>query len=101
MRGLLIGLGLLFMAGTAEAATITITTTPEQDDALVTLRKKLNKDREVKLTMAEFKQYLTEQWMDSLVSQAGEDARVTVREAYQGADQATRDQVKTLLKITP
>lgn len=84
-----------------EAATITIVTTPEQDDALTTLRRKLNKDREVKLTVAEYRAYIVSQWLDSLVSQAGEDTRVTVREAYQGADQVTRDQVKTLLKITP
>lgn len=90
---------LLAAAVSTEAATITIVTTPEHEDALTVLRRKLNKDREVKLTAAEFRAYLIQQWLDSLVSQAGEDTRTTVREAYQGAPQATKDQVKTLLGI--
>lgn len=102
MRRFLLAITFLLAAAiSTEAATITIVTTPEQDDALTVLRRKLNKDREVKLTAAEYRAYLVQQWLDSLVSQAGEDTRVTVREAYQGADQATKDQVKTLLKITP
>lgn len=88
-------------AGLTEAATITITTTPEQDAALVSLRRKLNTDREVKLTTAEYHDYIVSQWLDGLVSQAGEDTRTTVREAYQSANQAKKDQVKTLLGITP
>jgi hypothetical protein len=86
-------------AGLTEAATITITTTPEQDAALVSLRQKLNKDRPIKLTAAEYRDYIVSQWLDGLVSQAGEDTRTTVREAYQGAPQATQDQVKALLGL--
>lgn len=92
-------IALLATASPTEAASFTVTTTPEQDDALIVLRRKTNKDREVKLTAAEYRAYLVQQWLDSLVSQAGEDTRTTVREAYQGADQATKDQVKTLLGI--
>ena len=92
---------LLATASLTEAATITITTTPEQDAALVSLRRKLNADRPVQLTAAEYRDYIVSQWMDSLVSQAGEDTRTTVREAYQSAPQTTQDQVKTLLGITP
>lgn len=83
----------------AEAATITIVTTPEQDAALISLRRTLNVGREVKLTAAEFKDYIVSQWLDSLVSKAGEDTRVTVREGWEKADQVTKDQVKTLLKV--
>lgn len=100
MRQILLAITFLLAAAVStEAATITITTTPEQDDALTVLQRKLNKDREVKLTAAEYRAYIVSQWLDSLVSQAGEDTRTTVREAYRDAPQATKDQVKTLLGI--
>ncbi len=99
MRAWIIGLGLLLATATAEAGTISITTTPEQDAALITLRRKLNADRPTPLTMAEFKDYLTAQWMDSLVSQAGEHSKTTLREGWEKADQAKRDQVKTILGV--
>lgn len=101
MRIWLVGLGLLLATATAEAATITITTTPEQDEALITLRRKLNADRPTPLTMAEFKDYLTAQWVDSWVSQAGEHSKTTLREGWEKATPTTKDQVKTLLGITP
>jgi len=98
-RTWIIGLGLLFMVGTAEAATITIVTTPEHDDALVTLRAKLNKERPTPLTAVEFKNYIVAQWVDSWVSQAGEHSKTTLREGWEKADQAKRDQVKTILGV--
>ena len=82
-------------------ASMTMTTTAEQDAALVALRRQFNKDRPTPLTMAEYKDYLIAQWLDGLVSKAGEDSKTTVREAWEKADQATRDKVKTLLGVTP
>lgn len=90
---------LLATASLTEAATITITTTPEQDTALQTLRQKLNKDRQTPLTAQEFKDYLVTQWLDGLVSQAGEHSKTTLRDAWEKADAVTRAKVKTDLGI--
>lgn len=81
-------------------ATFSVVTTPEIDDALKVLRARLNKDRAEPLTAVEFRTYLVSQWLDSLVSQAGEYSRTTLREAWERADQGTRDQVKATLGMT-
>jgi hypothetical protein len=102
MRAWIIALGLLLATVTAEAATITITTTPEQDVALVTLLTKLNAERKaplLPLTAKEFRDYIVAQWLDGLVSQAGEQNKTTIREGWEKADQAKRDQVKTILGV--
>jgi hypothetical protein len=99
MRTVLI-LGLLiFGTISAEAATFSITTTPEQDTALQVLRQKLNKDRPTPLTALEFHTYLVTQWLDGLVSQAGTHDQTTLREAWEKADDATRAKVKTDLGL--
>lgn len=90
---------LLTVATLTEAASFTITTTAEQDAALVALQAKLNATRATPLTAIEFRDYLVAQWLDSLVGQAREQMRTSVRDAYQNANQSTRDQVKTLLGI--
>ena len=99
MRILLI-LGLL-IAGTvsAEAATFSITTTPEFDAALVVLRRQANKDRATPLTALEFRDYLVTQWLDGLVSQAGTHNQTSIRDAWEKADDATRAKVKTDLGL--
>jgi len=99
MRVLLIGLVLFGMVASTEAASFTITTTPEQDAALAALRRQVNTGRETPLTAKQFLDYMTAQWLDSLVSKAGEDDKTTLREAYQSAPQATKDQIKTLLGV--
>lgn len=91
--GLILGL-LIFGAISAEAATFTITTTPEQDAALQVLRRQTNKDRQVPLTALEFRAYLVTQWLDGLVSQAGTHDQTTIREAWEKADDATRAKVR-------
>lgn len=99
MRILLIVGFLLFGAISAEAATFTVTTTPEQDAALVTLRKKLNATRPTPLTAAQFKDYIVAQWLDGLISQAGTHDQTTIREAWEKADDATRAKVRTDLGL--
>ena len=89
----------LLVAAPVHAATITITTTPEFDAAMVTLRTKLNAERPVPLTAAQFRDYLVAQWMDGLVSQAGTHDQTTIREAWEKANDATRAKVKTDLGL--
>ena len=81
-------------------ATISFTTTPALDAALVTLRHKINAGREVPLTAGEFKDYIIAQWTDSLEGQAGEHSRTSVREAYASANQTTQVQIRALLGVS-
>jgi len=99
MRTLLI-LGLLIVGTiSVEAASFTVTTTPEQDAALVVLRRQTNKDRATPLTALEFRTYLVTQWMDGLVAQAGTQDQTTIKDAWEKADDATRAKVKTDLGL--
>lgn len=93
-------LGLLIAgAVSAEAATFSITTTPEQDTALQVLRRQTNKDRATPLTALEFRAYLVTQWLDGLVSQAGTHDQTSIKDAWEKADDATRAKVKTDLGL--
>ena len=96
--GVILGL-LIFGVVSVEAATFTVTTTPEQDAALQVLRRQANKDRQTPLTALEFRTYLVTQWLDGLVSQAGTHDQTTIKEAWEKADDATRAKVKTDLGL--
>lgn len=80
-------------------ATFSITTTPEQDVAIAALLRKANADRETPMTAREFRDYLITQWLDKLVTEAGTQGETSVREAWQKADQAKRDQVRAILGV--
>ena len=99
MKWFTLTIAILLISVSAQAANLTILITPELDASLVILRKNLNAGRPVPLTMAEYKDYLTSQWVDGLISQANESHRTSVKEAYNAANQTTQDQVKTLLGL--
>lgn len=99
MRTLLIAIGLIVTVTTAHAGSFTVTTTAEQDAAMVALLRKANAERDVKMTAAEFRAYLITQWLDKLVTEAGTQGETSVQEAWRKADQAKRDQVKTILGV--
>jgi hypothetical protein len=99
MRTVVIALGLLLAVSAAEAATFTITTTPEQDAAMVALLRKTNAERTTPLTGAQFRDYLVSQWLDKLVTEAGTQGETSVRDAWQKADETTKGKVRTLLGV--
>ena len=78
-------------------ATFSVTTTPEQDDALVVLRAKLNATRATPLTAAQFRDYLVTQWLDSLTGQVKQDTQITLREKWEASDDTTKAEIKILL----
>jgi hypothetical protein len=77
----------------------TVTTTPEQDAAMVTLLRKANAEREAPMTAREFRDYLVTQWLDKLVTEAGTQSTTSVREAWEKADETTKGRVRTLLGV--
>jgi nanoRNase/pAp phosphatase (c-di-AMP/oligoRNAs hydrolase) len=99
MRTLLITLGLLLAVSTVEAGSFTITTTPEQDAAMIALLRKTNAERPTPLTAKEFRDYLVSQWLDKLVTEAGTQSTTSVREAWEKADETTKGRVRTLLGV--
>jgi nanoRNase/pAp phosphatase (c-di-AMP/oligoRNAs hydrolase) len=99
MRTVVIALGLLLAVSAAEAGSFTVTTTTEQDAAMVALLRKTNAERPTPLTAKEYRDYLVAQWLDGLVTQAGTQSTTSVREAWEKADQAKRDQVKSILGV--
>ena len=86
-------------------ATISTTTTSEHDAALTILLRKLNAERaamtpsQTPLTATQFVTYLLTQWLDGLVSQGKAQSEGSIRDAWQKANTATKDQVKTLLGV--
>ena len=96
-RILLILVMVLLTLGTAQAASFTITTTAEQDGALVLLRAKMNVGRAIPLTAVQFRDFLVAQWLDNLVAQGTADTHSSLRDRYEAADAATKAQIKTLL----
>jgi formate dehydrogenase maturation protein FdhE len=99
VRTVVIALGLLLAVSAAEAGSFTVTTTPEQDAAMIALLRKANAERETPMTAREFRDYLVTQWLDKLVTEAGTQSTTSVREAWEKADQAKRDQVKSILGV--
>ena len=105
MGRVLIALLIVLHASPVFAATFSVTTTPEQDNALVLLRRKVNTERAAMsppapaLTAAQFLNYLTSQWLDGLATQGKTQDTMTMREAWDRADTTTKDQVKTLLGV--
>lgn len=80
-------------------ATYTITSTPEQDAGIAYSNALANATRETPLTDEEYVQFIVGTIFNSWATIADESIGATLKEKYQEADIATRDQVKTLLGL--
>ena len=84
----------------AFAVDFTISLTQEQVDALVWAKNKYNNEHSTSLTNLEFfNQVIIGTVVENYQEQMEKEEREALKEAYAAADQATKDQIKTLLGI--
>ena len=83
----------------------TITTTAAQESALTTIVDHINVERaamtppKAAITNTQYINKLYKGVFDSYVEQTDEEERVSVKDAWKGADSATKAQIKTLLGL--
>lgn len=97
MRAWAIGLGLLCVAGTAEASKIVIETTDVEDKMISMSLDKFNSDRKDPLTLEGYIEYLLTQWKDGLVTQGKAAMNDQYRQAAEGAPDSIKAQIQNLL----
>lgn len=104
MKRIIAGFVLLMaMASTSVAATICVTTTPDEDQAVGVLLNKLNAERAAlatplpPMTPEDYTTYMATQYFDGLVTQAKAYQEAELKKAADRASDDVKQQVQNLL----